>query len=124
MLLQEQQKGMTFLGYVIVLGIIGFFALMTLKLVPLYLEYQAVVKIMNSVAAESTAATSPAAIRSTIQKRLDVNNIETVSARDFRIQRDKGTTVLSVAYEARTKFAGNLWFVIADTHSVELRGAN
>ena len=120
-MLQQRQKGMTFLGYVIVLGIIGFFAIMALKLTPLYLEYQSIVKIMNNVAEETV--TTPNAIRNTIQKRLDVNNIETVTAKDFKIVRDKGTTTLSIEYEARTRFIGSLWFLLLFDHRVELRGA-
>lgn len=120
MLLQKRQKGMTFLGYVIVLAIIGFFAIMALKLTPVYLEYQSIVKIMNNVAQENI--TSPNALRSTIQKRLDVNNITTVTAKDFRIRRGEGATELSIEYEARTKFAGNLWFLLQFDHSVNLRG--
>lgn len=122
MLRQEQQKGMTFLGYVIVLGIIGFFAIMAMKLAPLYLEYQSVVKIMNGVAQEATAASTPASVRSTIQKRLDVNNITRINAKDFAIKRDRGTT-LSIDYEARTQFMGNLWFLLVFEHSVALRGS-
>lgn len=123
MLLQQRQKGMTFLGYVIVLGVIGFFAIMAMKLVPLYLEYQSVVKIMNGVAAESTANASPASIRGTIQKRLDVNNIERVTAKDFVLKRERDGTTLSVDYEARTQFAGRLWFLLMFDHTVELRGS-
>lgn len=123
MLLQKNQKGMTFLGYVIVLSVIGFFAIMAMKLAPLYLEYQSVVKIMNNVAEESTAATPPATLRDTIQKRLDVNDINRIKARDFKIERDKGTTRLSISYEARTQFLGNLWFLLTFEHSVDLRGA-
>lgn len=122
MLRQEQQKGMTFLGYVIVLGVIGFFAIMAMKLAPLYLEYQSVVKIMNGVAQEATAASTPASVRSTIQKRLDVNNITRINAKDFVIKRDRGTT-LSIDYEARTQFMGNLWFLLVFEHSVALRGS-
>lgn len=122
MLLQQRQKGMTFLGYVIVLGVIGFFALMAMKLAPLYLEYQSVVKIMNNVADSTSSAATPKAIRDTIQKRLDVNNIEQVKAKDFKISRGNGTLQVSIAYEARTSFIGNLWFLLVFDHSVSLRG--
>lgn len=123
MLLQKRQKGMTFLGYVIVLAVIGFFAIMAMKLIPIYLEYQSVVKIMNGVAAESGASTPPASIRSTIQKRLDVNNIERITAKDFELKREREGTTLSVDYEARTQFAGRLWFLLTFDHSVMLRGS-
>ena len=123
MLKKQTQKGMTFLGYVIVLGIIGFFAVMAMKLAPLYLEFQSVVKIMNNVAEQSSAQTPVAAIRTSIQKQLDVNNIDRVEGRDFEIKRDKGTTTLSIDYEARTQFAGRLWFLLTFDHAAVLRGA-
>lgn len=122
MLRQQRQKGMTFLGYMIVLGIIGFFALMAMKLVPLYLEYQSVVKIMNSVASETSPNTPPARVRDAIQKRLDINNINRINSRDFQIVRESGATVLAIDYEARTNFAGNLWFLLVFENDVVLRG--
>lgn len=123
MLLKQEQKGMTFLGYAIVLGVIGFFAVMAMKLAPLYLEYQSVVRIMNNVAEQNASTTSPAAIREAVQKQFYVNNIDRVTSKDIVIKRDKGTTVMSVDYEARTRFAGSLWFLVVFDHSVTLRGA-
>lgn len=123
MLLKQEQKGMTFLGYAIVLSIIGFFAIMAMKLVPLYLEYQSVVRIMNNVAEQASPQTPPNAVRQSIQKQFDVNNIKRVTGRDIVVRRDKGTTVISVDYEARTKFAGQLWFLMVFDHSAMLRGA-
>lgn len=120
MMQRNRQLGMTFLGYAIVLAVIGFFAIMAMKLVPLYLEYQSVVRIMDGTAEENGPNTSPAALRSTIQKRLDVNNIDRLNARDFRVVREKGVVELSVEYEARTKFMGNLWFLLEFNHSVAL----
>jgi len=122
MLLKEKQKGMTFLGYAIVLGIIGFFAVMAMKLTPIYLEYQSVVRIMNSVAAQYGSSASPGVVREAVQKQLDVNNIERVTGKEFVVKRDKGTTIVSIDYEARTKFAGRLWFLMTFDHSVTLRG--
>ncbi|HEX7046926.1 MAG TPA: DUF4845 domain-containing protein [Gammaproteobacteria bacterium] len=120
MLQQKRQLGMTFMGYVLLLAVIGFFAIMAMKLAPVYLEYQSIVRIMNAVAEEGDANASPVALRSTIQKRLDVNNIDTVNARDFKVTREKGDAVLSVEYEARTKFMGNVWFLLEFDHSVSL----
>ncbi|HEX7029658.1 MAG TPA: DUF4845 domain-containing protein [Gammaproteobacteria bacterium] len=120
MLQQKRQLGMTFMGYVLLLAVIGFFAVMAMKLVPLYLEYQSIVRIMDGVAAESDANTSPVSLRSTIGKRLDVNNIVRVGPRDFRIQRDDGEAMLTIEYEARTKFIGNLWFLLEFDHAVAL----
>lgn len=123
MLHKQRQKGMTFLGYVIVIGIIGFFAVMAMKLAPIYLEYQSVVRIMNNVAQQSPSGTPPRAIRDAIQKQFDVNNIDRVKGSEIEVKRNKGTTTISIDYEARTKFAGRLWFLMLFDHSVNLSGA-
>lgn len=123
MLMKQRQKGMTFLGYAIVLGIIGFFAVMAMKLAPIYLEYQSVVRIMNNVAQQYPSTAPPRTVRDSIQKQFDVNDIDRVKGSDIQIKREKGTTVISIDYEARTKFAGSLWFLMVFDHSTTLRGA-
>lgn len=121
MLNRKEQKGMTLLGYVIVLGVVGFFALMLVKITPLYIEYRSVVSIINAVAAESSANESPATLRASIQKRLDVNDIERVKARDFRITQSRSGTTVGIEYEARTQFIGNMWLLMEFEHSAELK---
>lgn len=117
----KEQQGMTFLGYVIVLGIIGFFAMIVLKLVPIYLEYQSVLTALNSVESQP-ATSSPASIRSSIQKNLDVNSVTVVNSRDFKVKRDKGTTRVHIAYNAETRFISNVYFLVKFDASVELGG--
>ncbi|MDX1442441.1 MAG: DUF4845 domain-containing protein [Gammaproteobacteria bacterium] len=117
----KQQKGMTFLGYVLVLGIIGFFAIMAMKLTPLYLEYQSVNNVMQGITKEPQTIT-PQALRSTIGKRLNVNNVNRVEAKDFKIRREKGRLVVSIAYNAETKFVGNLFFLVKFENEVEITG--
>ena len=57
-----RQRGMTGIGWLIVLGLIGFFALLTLKMVPSYLEYYKIVATLDSIA-EEKGFNSPAEIR-------------------------------------------------------------
>lgn len=120
-MLKQRQQGLTFIGYVIVLAIIGFFALMAMKLTPLYLEYQSITSIMNSVSKEPSNIT-PAALRGTIQKRLDVNNVNRVEAKDFRIRREKGRLIVRIEYNAETNFVGNLFFLVKFENEVEISG--
>ena len=117
----KRQQGMTFFGYVIVLAIIGFFAIMGMKLTPLYLEYQSVNNVMQGITSEPQNI-SPQALRSTIGKRLNVNNVNRVDAKDFKIRREKGRLVVSIEYEAETKFVGNLWFTVKFQNQVEITG--
>lgn len=120
-MLNRQQQGMTLMGYVLILFVIGFFAIMAMKLTPLYLEYQAVVNVMEGASKESVSST-PAALRSTLGKRLGINQVTRVNAKDFKIRRDKGRVMISIDYEARTSFVGNIFFVVVFSHEVAVTG--
>ena len=48
--MMNEQRGVTFIGWCIILAIIGFFVLITLRLFPLYNEKITVLSAMNSVA--------------------------------------------------------------------------
>lgn len=109
------------MGYVLILFVIGFFAIMAMKLTPLYLEYQAVVNIMEGASKESVNS-SPAALRSTINKRLDINQVTRVDEKDFKLRREKGRLMISIDYEARTNFVGNIYFVVVFSHEVVVTG--
>jgi Tfp pilus assembly protein PilE len=45
----NRQKGMTAIGWLIVLALIGFFVLLTLKMLPSYLEYYKIVSTLDSL---------------------------------------------------------------------------
>lgn len=120
-MLMKRQQGMTFFGYVIILAVIGFFAIMAMKLTPLYLEYQSVTSVMNGITKEPSNI-SPTSLRQTIQKRLDINNVSRVKSSDFKIRREKGHLNVSINYEARTPFVGNLYFLVVFDHDVDITG--
>jgi len=48
----KKQRGMTLIGWAIVLGIIAFFATVAMRLIPMYQEYFSVVQIMESMEVE------------------------------------------------------------------------
>lgn len=120
-MLNRQQQGMTLMGYVLILFVIGFFAIMAMKLTPLYLEYQAVVNVMEGASKESVSST-PAALRSTLGKRLGINQVTRVDAKDFKIRREKSRVMISIDYEARTGFFANIFFVVVFSHEVAVTG--
>ena len=52
---RQKQQGLTLIGFVIVLLVIGAFAFVGLKLFPVYSEYYSVVSDMKGIAAEPGA---------------------------------------------------------------------
>lgn len=119
--MRKQQQGMTFIGWLIVLGLIAFFAILVLRLVPNYLEYFKVESTLESLENEpGITEKSPAEIRSLISRRFDVNDVEHVTAKDVKVTRDSGRTIISIKYEVRVPIMGNVDAVTKFDKSVEI----
>ncbi|PKM16342.1 MAG: DUF4845 domain-containing protein [Gammaproteobacteria bacterium HGW-Gammaproteobacteria-2] len=120
----NKQKGLTFIGFVMLLAILGFFAYAAMRLVPIYTEYFAVKSAMKAVAAESgSAQMQPGDIRNKLIKRFDVSYVTSVNPNDIRVRRDRNPSI-TIAYEVRKPFISNIDLVVSFSHTQELsRGA-
>ncbi len=106
----HKQKGMTAVGWLLVLGLIAFFTLIVLRLAPMYLEYSKVESVVDSLKDEpGIASQSRAQILKLVQKRFDVNDVRTVDPRTaLKVSRDKGVTTVRVEYERREHLMANI----------------
>lgn len=117
----HRQRGMTAIGWVIVLGLIAFFTLITLRLVPLYLEYGKVASVLESLENEpGITRASKAEIYKLISRRFDVNDVSNVDPRDATIESKNGVLTVNMNYERRTKIAGNIDVVVTFDKTVEV----
>jgi cytochrome c biogenesis protein CcdA len=77
---------MTAIGWLLVLGLIAFFTLITLRLVPLYLEYAKVASALESLENEpGITRKTKTEIVNMMQKRFDVNDVNNVSAKEIKV---------------------------------------
>jgi hypothetical protein len=107
-------KGITLIGFVIVLGVLGFFAYMAMRLIPMYVEYFGVVKSMEQVRSEPGASTkSLEEIRRDLQVKFDVQYVDDadVPMSSIMLKREGGAATLRIAYEKRVPFIYNLELV-------------
>lgn len=117
----RNQAGMTYLGMLILLIVIAFFAVVMIKVVPLYLEHFKVKSVLDSLKEESdTAKLPPNEIERRIMSRLDVNDVENVEAQHIKVERSGGQTVVTIDYEARVPLFANLDVVAGFDNRVEL----
>ena len=68
----KKAQGITLIGFVFVLAIIGFFLFAGMQIVPVYMDNQSVVKAMKAEAAESQGK-SPSQIKKSLGFRLGVS---------------------------------------------------
>lgn len=120
------QRGITLLGFVIVLSVVGFFVFIGMKIGPAYLEYMNVVTAMKGVAAEpGVGGWSANQVKLALNKRLYINYVNElhVNMKHFEIKRAEGGQILTVAYEVREDLIYNLDFVATFEKSVNLTRA-
>lgn len=118
-----RQQGMTFIGVVIVLGLIAFFVLITLKLVPLYLENFKIASSLQSLKSDPALGSKSAPeIMSLLNRRLEINEVRRLTPKDIEIKVGSGRALVRIKYEVRESFIGNVDIVAKFDDSVELTG--
>jgi hypothetical protein len=118
---KRKQSGITLIGFIIVMIVLGFFAYMGMVLGPAYSEYWGVVKAMNFVAKEATPNTSDfEELRKGLDRQFNVGYVNSITGKDAKLVRDKTGNLLTIDYEVRKPFVYNIDFVVKFAHSVPL----
>lgn len=118
----NRQRGMTTLGLLMLLGIIAFFSTIAIKLTPVYLEEYKVKSVLDNMKSDgSLADATDHEIKSTLERRFDVNDIDDVRPNEVIIGRD-GLHVQSLAfkYEVRVPMFWNIDAVVHFKEGIEV----
>ena len=124
------QRGMTFIGLVLVLGFIAILVLFTLRAFPLFYERTQVVAAMQSVAnREGSKKFNEREAQKMFLKGIQITNIERFSDRTVKdyvsLEKSKesgGPNLLHVKYDATNKLAGGLELLLHVDETVPLTG--
>ena len=110
MAMRHKQAGMTMWGVVTVFALIGFFALLALKLTPAYLENLRVQSVLKNLVSEGNVSTmTDQDIASSLEKRFDIEDVTRVDPRkDVKVEAQGNKKVIHVAYEVRIPLAYNI----------------
>jgi hypothetical protein len=116
----QKQRGMSLIGFVIVLSVVIFLSFLGMKIGPLYMEYYSVVSALNGVASERGSANlSPYDLRVKVLNRLYVSYSENVKEKDIKVTRGNGVH-LRVSYSVQEPLMGNLDVIAKFDKSVRL----
>ncbi len=115
----SRQKGMTAIGWLIVLFLIGFFVLVILRLAPPFMEYYKVVTALSSLSNEpGLERKSRPDIRKLLQRRLDVNDVKTIKSKDVKLESGNQGLMASVKYSEQVPFLANIELLVHFEKSV------
>ena len=96
----KNQQGITVIGILLVMIVIGFVALIGMKVVPMYIQYFTVRSSIESIRKEpQLAQMSSTDIQAAIQKRFDIGYVDNITARALKIRNDRGGRVLDLSYQ-------------------------
>ncbi len=111
--MQAQQRGLSMIGFLFVAAVAVGLAVLAMKVVPAYIEFFSVKKILASMGqSPELRSKSNAEIRTDFDKKANVGYVTVVKPGDLDIQRVGGVPVISVDYAFRTKLVGNASLVI------------
>lgn len=121
----RKQAGITLMSFVMVLVVVGFFALMAMKLFPMYSEFHNMKAAVNAYAAEpNSASKTPAQAWSDLDRRFNIAYVESVERENVKIERgaEGRGMVMKVSYEVRKPLLFNLDVVGKFDHEANLTG--
>ena len=107
--MKRKQSGLSLVGFLVVLAVVGFAAYVGMKLFPMYQEYYSVQSAMKGLANEpGVADMDPAKIQDLFFRRLYINYSENVKPQNVKFERTEGGWKMRVNYEVRRPLVGNL----------------
>jgi predicted membrane protein len=108
-LMVNRQNGMTMLSWLVVLGILVFFILIGIKMIPTYLENQSVKQVLTNMENDrEVRSMSGAEIKNSFMKRLKINSVYEFDRDSIKLKKEKFGTRVDVDYEVRKPVAGNV----------------
>jgi type II secretory pathway pseudopilin PulG len=111
--MKKRQRGMTFLGILMILIILGAAIYGGIRAVPVYLEYMEVSRAMEQVKDEHSAIeTSAQMIRNSLERRWDVEDIKGLSWKEVEIKKTSEGFEVRSQYEVEQPFVANLFLLI------------
>lgn len=108
-MMRKKQQGISLSGLLIWASVVIMIALLGMKLIPTYIEYAAIKRILVSMASDPSLQNAhPKEIRQSFDRRATIDDIKTVSGRNLEISRESGQTVLNVSYSVKTPLFANV----------------
>ena len=120
--MKRTQRGMTLIGFIMVLAVVGVFVYMGMKLVPMYSEYYSLKQALSSLAREpGITDNDPAKIKDLLFRRLDISYASNIKPEHVKIVRKDAGYLMTVVYEVRKPLIANVDVVGRFDTTQELR---
>jgi Tfp pilus assembly protein PilE len=121
-LMRRRQQGMTFIGLLFVLVLVGIVGYAGVRLAPLYLNYMKVARAMETTATEVKGDNPDVtAIRNTLERHWEIEDPTSVDYKDIEITRDDSGVSMHVAYDDAAPYVANVSLAVHFDKTVKVR---
>ena len=110
---KNRQRGLSFLGLIALVGMLGFAAVIGLKLIPVYIDSWKIDTIMTAVISQpGVNDQSRQEVIESMLKRLDIDAVDGVNYSNYKehltVIKRKNNITINVTYDIITPLIGNL----------------
>lgn len=117
----ERQRGISIIGLLLLLTLIGVVALIAMQVVPMYVQYYSIKSTIESVRKEAVGDMSKEEIQRAIQKRFDIGYVNNVQAKDLNVRNDRRGKMLDLVYQDERKLIEGLYVTLKVNESILLK---
>jgi Flp pilus assembly protein TadG len=120
--MRNRQRGVTAIGWLVLLTPLAVVVYAGIRLAPVYLNYMKVAKAMDGAVSELKSGASPDSIRSTIDKHFEIDMVEYPTIKDMKITKDGGAWVVESQYDDDAPLFANLSLHVTFDKKVKVGG--
>ncbi len=120
--MRRHQRGITTLGWIILLIPVAIVFYAGIRVAPIYLNYMKVTHTLEQVATEVPNETASAdGIRNVVGKHFDVDAVEFPDVKDIKITRIDSVWQLEAVYDDQAPLFANIFILISFDKVVQLK---
>jgi hypothetical protein len=104
--MRRNQQGLSSIGALLLLALLGFTTVLTIRFAPLYYDHWVVGRMLHEL--EGAGALGAVEIKNTLLKRMDINNIDRIRGEDITIRRQGDSYSVTIEYQVQRDLFANI----------------
>jgi Tfp pilus assembly protein PilE len=105
------QRGLSMIGFLFVAAVVLVVALLAFRMIPAYIEYYTIQKALENALAEVNDPTL-LNVRRAVERKLDADYADAVTAKDVELQKSGNTVTVSAAWDRKLPLVHNVSLLI------------
>ncbi len=112
--MRARQRGLTFIGWLVLLVPLAIVFYAGVRLTPVYLNYMKVSRALTALQAEFKGEdTNAAALRTSLTKNFDIQSVDYPDAKDIQIKREGHAWIVEAAFDDQAPLFDNISIQVA-----------